>query len=294
MVDFLKALHSDRVLLMDGAMGTELQRAGIGSGECYELWNLTHPDRVRAIHGAYQEAGAEVFLTNTFQANPGRFSQLGISTQLAPVATAAVALARAVARDRGYVLYDVGPFPEEWRRPAAGAAIYWTRGWVVDALLVETASDIADVARILKARSRSDVRRSSLPVLFSWTFRRKWDGSFYTVTGHSPAGCAKRCRRLDIAALGVNCGRDIGIADTAEIVRQFREHTDLPVFARPNAGTPQQIGDRWVYPHSPSDMAAQLPVLLAAGVCMVGGCCGTTPAHIAAFRSVIDQWNAGS
>jgi 5-methyltetrahydrofolate--homocysteine methyltransferase len=77
-----------------------------------------------------------------------------------------------------------------------------------------------------------------------------------------------------------------------EIIRRYRQVTDLPLFARPNAGTPTRAGDRWVYPHTPEQMAARLPELLEAGVNMVGGCCGTTPEHIAAFKPIIDEWNA--
>ncbi len=76
-----------------------------------------------------------------------------------------------------------------------------------------------------------------------------------------------------------------------EIIRRYRQESDLPLFARPNAGTPRKEGDQWIYPHSPEEMAERLPELLEAGVCMVGGCCGTTPAHIAAFRKVVDEWN---
>jgi 5-methyltetrahydrofolate--homocysteine methyltransferase len=94
-----------------------------------------------------------------------------------------------------------------------------------------------------------------------------------------------------IAALGVNCGKDIGMDEIIEIIRQYRKVTDLPLFARPNAGTPTKKGKRWVYPLTPKEMAARLPELLEAGVCMVGGCCGTTPAHIAAMRPIVDAWN---
>jgi len=92
-------------------------------------------------------------------------------------------------------------------------------------------------------------------------------------------------------ALGVNCGRDIGMEDVIEIIRRYRNVTDLPLFARPNAGTPKRVGKRWVYPHTPAAMAARLPELLEAGVAMLGGCCGTTPEHIAAFRPIVEQWN---
>ena len=84
----------------------------------------------------------------------------------------------------------------------------------------------------------------------------------------------------------------MGIDEILTVVRCYREETDLPIFVRPNAGTPTRVGDRWVYPHTPEQMAARLPELLEAGVSMVGGCCGTTPAHIAAFRPIIDEWNA--
>ena len=97
-------------------------------------------------------------------------------------------------------------------------------------------------------------------------------------------------RGYDIAALGVNCGRDIGMDETIEIVRRYRDHTDLPLFARPNAGTPKQKGKRWVYPQSPEMMAERLPELLEAGVSMVGGCCGTTPDHIAAIARRVSAY----
>src|SRR5882724_3310418 len=110
MNSFLAALHSGRVLLMDGAMGTELQRAGIQPGECYELWNLTHPEKVRAIHRAYVEAGAEVLLTNTFQANPAALANHRIEYQAPELCQAGVKLARKSAARRAFVLCDVSSF----------------------------------------------------------------------------------------------------------------------------------------------------------------------------------------
>jgi 5-methyltetrahydrofolate--homocysteine methyltransferase len=90
-----------------------------------------------------------------------------------------------------------------------------------------------------------------------------------------------------VAALGVNCGRDIGMDEVIEIIRRYRQVTKLPLFARPNAGTPQREGERWVYPQTPEMMAERLPELFEAGATMVGGCCGTTPEHIAAFRRML-------
>src|SRR5205814_3734550 len=133
----------------------------------------------------------------------------------------------------------------------------------------------------------------ALPVLVSATYYHDTAGKLKTYTEHSPEAIAQQARGIPgVAALGVNCGRDISMDDCAEIIRRYRSVTDLPLFARPNAGTPTQVEGQWVYPRTPEAMAAKLPELLEAGVSMVGGCCGTTPAHIAAFRRVVDAWNA--
>jgi methionine synthase I (cobalamin-dependent) len=292
MPSFLETLRSGRVLLMDGAMGTELQRAGIGEGECYEAWNLTHPEKVRAIHQAYVEAGAEVLLTNTFQANPGWLTKFGLAEQSGAVNLAGLELARSAVDEERFVLHDVGPFPVEGQRYAASLAVECASRGPADAILVETSSDLSDIARIIKDRARTGHKSRDLPVLYSWTYRRRPSGSIRGQRGCSPAVCAKLVRRFDIAALGVNCGSDIGIDEIIEVIHRYHLETDLPLFARPNAGTPTRVGDRWVYPQTPEKMAERLPELLEAGVSMVGGCCGTTPEHVAAMRPIVDSWNA--
>jgi methionine synthase I (cobalamin-dependent) len=289
---FLETLRSGRVLLMDGAMGTELQRAGIGENECYELWNLTHTEKVRTIHESYVEAGAEVLLTNTFQANPSALARFDLWEQRGSILAAGPNLARSSAGEDRFVLLDVGPFGGVGRREGAHWAVGQASACGADGLIVETASDISDVARVLKDRARTGHKSRDLPVLYSWTFRRTPSGSVRGLKRHSPTACAQLARRLDIAALGVNCGRDVGMDEIIEVIHRYRLETDLPLFARPNAGTPTRVGERWVYPVTPAMMAERLPELLEAGVSMVGGCCGTTPAHIAAMRPIVDAWNA--
>jgi methionine synthase I (cobalamin-dependent) len=289
---FLEALHSGRALLMDGAMGTELQRAGIGEGECYELWNITHPEQVRTIHQAYAAAGAGVFLTNTFQADPEALARQGSGHRLTAVAAAALRLARGAAGPDVFVLLDVGPLTDGNRSAIAASAVRCASAGLADGVLVETSSAIDDVAAVVRYRTERGLTRTELPILLSWTYLRREDGSIRTLHGSTPEMCAAAARSFAIAALGVNCGRDIGMDDVVEIIRRYRSETDLPLFARPNAGTPTRDGDRWVYPLTPDAMAARLPELLEAGVCMVGGCCGTTPAHIAACKPIIDAWNA--
>lgn len=287
---FLQALRSGRVLLMDGAMGTELIRAGLPPGELCESWNLTHPEQVRAIHQAYVEAGAEVLLTNTFQANPATLVRYGLDSELVAIHCRAATLARTAAGQDRFVLADVGPIHrdtsgEEFTdRSLLRRSI---RGLEGDGILLETCS----TPRVRWAVKTLAPYENARPVLLSLTYQRDPAGELVTRSGHAPEWFARRAKGYGIAALGVNCGRDIDMDDIIEIIRRYRVVTDLPLFARPNAGTPTKQGDCWIYPHTPEKMAARLPELLEAGVSMVGGCCGTTPAHIAAFRTVIEAWN---
>jgi 5-methyltetrahydrofolate--homocysteine methyltransferase len=287
-VGFLEALRSGRALLMDGAMGTELQRAGLKPGECGELWNLSHPEKVRAIHQAYVEAGAEVLLTNTFQASPAALQRYKAGDRCEALCRAAVSLAREAAGPQRWVLADLGPCSEEdcasWPdfvRALAAAG--------PDGFLVETCSDPNTIIRLLKVLA-SDHRRP-FPVLVSFTYLRDRDGRSRTIGGLPPAKMVRWVESYSVAGLGVNCGRDMGLAQTLEVVEAYRDNTHRRLFVRPNAGTPRQVEGRWEYPHTAEYMASWLPELLAAGVSMVGGCCGTTPDHTAAFRPVVDKWN---
>jgi 5-methyltetrahydrofolate--homocysteine methyltransferase len=285
---FTDTLRSGRVLLMDGAMGTELQRAGIRPGECYELWNLTHPDWVRAIHQAYVSAGARCLLTNTFQAQPPALAEHGLQERLAEINAAAVAIARSACGSAGFVLASIGPSsqplsPTHWAQLVRSLH-------AADGLLLETWSDLRGLTALQELR-RANEELAALPVLCSLTYRRETSGELRTLEGLAPEAIAGLVRDSGIAALGVNCGRDLGMDEISAILRRYRRATDLPLFARPNAGTPARRGDCWVYPQTPAYMADRLPELLAAGLAMVGGCCGTTPEHIAAFRSVVEAWN---
>ena len=128
-------------------------------------------------------------------------------------------------------------------------------------------------------------------MLISCAYRRTAAGQLRTYHEHSPTECAQAAHHDAVEALGVNCGTDIRLAELLEILAAYRSVTDLPLFVRANAGTPKQIDGQWVYPETPESMAAWLPELFKAGVAMIGGCCGTTPAYIAAFRKVVDEWN---
>jgi 5-methyltetrahydrofolate--homocysteine methyltransferase len=289
MTAFLDALRSGRVLLMDGAMGTELQRAGLKPGECGELWNLTDPERVQVIHQRYADAGATVFLTNTFQA-------IKVPDRLPEVLHSGVVLLHNIRPVPQFVLADVGaidlPAPERRLENIRECRQLITSIKDVDGVLAETWTDLTTLITLLKANVEYS-HPHQWPFLVSATYMKDARGRIMTFRGKTPEQWARKAGKcFGVIALGVNCGRDIGMDETIEIIRRYRSVTDLPLFARPNAGTPTRVGGEWVYPQSPEEMAARLPELLEAGVCMVGGCCGTTPAHIAAFRKVIDAWNA--
>jgi 5-methyltetrahydrofolate--homocysteine methyltransferase len=273
---------------MDGAMGSELQRAGLREGECAELWNLTRPELVRAIHQRYRDAGARCLLTNTFQANPLALERHGLRHRLQEINQAAVALARSAGDADCFVLGDIGPLGDGGEEKAIGELVTALRD--ADALLLETCSDLQDLDRMRQAMEQSPASERS-PVLFSVTYRRNSGGQIVTNEGLAPEDVARDASLRNIAALGVNCGREIGMNEIVEVIRRYRAVTKIPLFARPNAGTPVRIGSSWHYPRTPQAMASGLPELLEAGVSMVGGCCGATPEHVAAFRQVIEDWN---
>jgi len=274
---------------MDGAMGTELQRAGLGPEECGELWNLSRPDQVRSIHQAYVDAGAECLQTNTFQANPVTLAKRGRAEELELINHSALRLACEAAGAESFVLADIGPFAAEWRADHMQQTARSLRA--ADDILLETFSDL-HALWLVKYGCLPVLDPDAIPVLLSITYLRSPTGTLTTQGGQSPEVFARLAQQYGVAALGVNCGREIGMSEVLEIIRRYRQATDLPLFARPNAGTPSRDGNRWVYPHSPEALAAKLPELLEAGVRLIGGCCGTGPVHIAAFRPIIEQWNA--
>jgi 5-methyltetrahydrofolate--homocysteine methyltransferase len=273
---------------MDGAMGTELRRTGLPDDECSEGWNLTNPDRVRAIHQAYKNAGAQCFLTNTFQSNPTALAKHGLDGRLEEINRAAIEIARAVAAPNDFVLGDIGPFQQPWNEQTIRRIVSSLRG--VDGVLLETFSDM-DCLWAVKYGCLPGLEAEDIPVLLSITYKRSRKGVATTQGGQSPEVFARLARQYSVAALGVNCGREIELADVIQIICCYRGATELPLFARPNAGTPVRGDEGWVYPRSPQQMAAHLLELIEAGATLVGGCCGTTPEHIAAFRPIIDSWN---
>jgi 5-methyltetrahydrofolate--homocysteine methyltransferase len=281
-MSFLGELSRGR-LLMDAAMGTQLFAAGL---HCPEHANLEAAGQVRAIHAAAALAGARVLLTNTFQLNPLALARHGLEQHLESIACKAIHLAR-MGGHNTWVLGDVGPMGspgrnEEFADREALAQVLAALE-AADGILFETCSSPAVLSAVQFALHRVG-EIEGMPLLLSLTYHRNDAGELVTFSGHCPETFARHAARHGVSALGVNCGKEIDIPDVCEVLRRYRDYTDLPLFARPNAGTPDAKSR---YPRSAEQMAAGVPALLAAGASMIGGCCGTTAEHVAAFAAAL-------
>jgi 5-methyltetrahydrofolate--homocysteine methyltransferase len=286
-----------RVLLGDGAMGTQLQQAGLEPGHCGEAWNLDHPERVLAIQRAYVAAGADCLLTNTFGASRIMLARHGEAERTGAINRAAVAIAREAFGPRpGFVIGDIGPFgglmepygeiaPAEVERAFREQAQALVEAGA-DAIIIETQTALEELAIGLLA-----AREAGAPVVIgSIAFDRTMDGTdARTMMGVGPEQAAEflASHGADVAAL--NCGTGVDMALAAAVVRRYRAACGLPTMAQPNAGQPVLEDFKVVYRETPEEMGAGLPELLKAGVRIVGGCCGSTPAHIRRFREILDR-----
>jgi len=283
------------VLLADGAMGTQLQRAGLESGGCGEAWNLDRPERVLAIQRAYVEAGSDCLITNTFGASRIMLARHDQADRTEAINRAGVAVAREALGERGFVLGDIGPFGglmqpygEIPRADVERAFREQARALVeggADAIIIETQTAFEELEIAIAA-----AREAGAPaVIGSIAFDRMADEEdVRTMMGIGPEQAAEFMARhgCDVAAL--NCGTGVDMAMAAAVVRRYRATAGLPVMAQPNAGQPVLENLKVLYKETPEQMVAGLPGLLAAGARIVGGCCGSTPDHIRRFREVLD------
>ncbi|MBX7235991.1 MAG: bifunctional homocysteine S-methyltransferase/methylenetetrahydrofolate reductase [Caldilineales bacterium] len=281
------------LLLCDGAMGTELFARGFAIDQSLESLNLTHPDIVRAIHRAYLEAGADLIEANTFGANRIRQEEFGLADQAAALATAGVALAiEARAQSNrpqtlvgasigplGKYLAPYGPLAAETARAAYHETIVALAEAGADVLIFETFSDLNELLLAVQvARAIAD-----LPIVAHMTF----DEEGRTALGHLPEDVALALAAAGVDVAGANCS--VGPAVVAAMVeRMHRAAPSLALSALPNAGFPRRVGGRMAYPSSPDYFAGHLPAFQSMGVRLIGGCCGTTAAHIAALRAALD------
>lgn len=285
----LPALCRTRVVIGDGAMGTELQRAGLAVGECGDRWNLDHPDRLRAIHDAYIAAGSEAIITNSFGANRWVLARYGLADQVDAINRAAAAIARHAAGASVCALGDIGPCggflkplgdvdPGDLLAEFTRQASALLEGGA-DGLIIETMSAVEELAIAVRA-----ARAAGAPfVIASMAFDALPNGNIRTMMGVSPGQAARASVDAGADVIGANCGTRMTTSDFAKVVSEFRKATDLPVVIQANAGSPELEDGRAVYRLTPDAFAAEMDEVVAAGANIVGGCCGTTPAHMAAL-----------
>jgi 5-methyltetrahydrofolate--homocysteine methyltransferase len=284
-------LGADRPVLLDGGMGTLLQDSGLEDGAPGELWNLENPDGVRAAHAAYADAGARVLTTNTFGGTRPRLDMHGLGDRLAEVNRNAARIARSVADERGLLVAgDLGPTgellaplgsmtPEEAQAVFAEQLAALVDGGV-DLVLVETLSDLGEADAALAAARQV---APHLPVIVTMSF----DTNLRTMMGVRPADAVAHLAAAGADAVGANCGRG---PEEMEVIagEMARARTgDLLLVAQSNAGLPQVVGDHFEYDATPGELAAHANRLGELGIDLVGGCCGSTPEHLAAMRAIL-------
>jgi len=290
MPSFTHLLAERTVLLADGATGTNYQNMGIEPGVAPEEWVFDAPDRVRELHRRFVEAGSDLLLTCTFGATAPRLADGPLAGRATEVNARAVELAREAVGDDRLVAGSLGPtgqLVEPYglltRETAVDAYAEQARalaGAGADLLVLETFFALEEALWAVEgARSATD-----LPIVASFSF----DQGTHTMMGLSPTDVVSAVAPLGVAALGANCGRSL--EDTDAIVTEFLAAAPaVPLWVKPNAGVPRIVGDTVVYEADPEMLAEHVRAYVERGARIVGGCCGSTPEHIAAIARALGR-----
>ena len=270
-------------LVIDGAMGTMLMQAGLENGKAPESWVLEKPEEVVKVHRGYADAGADILITNTLGGNSIKLKKSGLDRHMAKINRKAAELARSTAGDRcfvagnmgptGEMLQPVGPLSEAHALEAFTAQARVLAESGVDLFLAQTFFSLKELRLAVQGiQSVSD-----LPIFASLTFQETPKG-FATLMGDGVKTGMNRLADAGCAVVGTNCS--LGSEPMIRLAEIVRKSVDIPVMAEPNAGMPEVVDGRTVYNEDAGDFARNLKRIKALGVEVVGGCCGTTPAHI--------------
>jgi len=294
MKDVRQRIESAEILLSDGAMGTMLIERGVNIDQCFEAVNLTQPDVLEEIARLYFNAGSNIVHTNTFGASPLKLAMYSLEDKCEEINRNAVRVVKCTVDDETIVSASVGPSgrllkPYGDVEPEDMLVNYQKQIEIlvesgVDMLTVETMTDIEEAKLAIKgARSISD----SIPIAVTMTYDSTPRG-FYTIMGVNIKTAVRELEKTGADIIGSNCGN--GIEKMIDIAREYGEYSSSPLIIQSNAGLPEIIDNRATYHETPQFMAEKTKELLQIGVAIIGGCCGTTPEHIAAMRKVLDSW----
>jgi len=277
--------------LLDGAMGTQLIAHGIEVGKCNDYLNIDSPNIITRIHKDYLEAGSDAVLTNTFGANRYALARHGLSKETVKINTAGAQIARKAGRGEKYVLGDIGPSgdflqpvgtlkPDELKNAFAEQAKALLAGGV-DGFIIETMTALDEITIAIEAVKSV----CELPVLASMAFDSSGD-DFRTMMGVNVETALSKLLSFGVDAVGFNCGR-LTLENYVRLAAKYASATktseqDIILLAEPNAGLPELVEGQAVYKVSPEDFAAAVEKIHSAGISIIGGCCGTEPAHIEA------------
>jgi 5-methyltetrahydrofolate--homocysteine methyltransferase len=287
----VEQIRKGKVLVSDGAWGTFLHQKGLKPGECPESWNLTRRSDVLDIARSYVEAGADMIETNSFGASRIKLAHYGLERKASEINKSAAEISREAAGEDRIVLGSIGPTgkflitgevtEEDLYGAFSEQAVALELGGA-DAACIETMAALDEALCAVRA-----VRENTgLETVCTFTFEKTADGSYKTMMGVSPREMAKNLAEAGADVIGTNCGN--GMAGMVDIVRAIRSvNREIPLLVHANAGKPKVVDGKTLFPETPRDMARLAPDLVRAGASMIGGCCGTTPAHIRAIADAI-------
>jgi 5-methyltetrahydrofolate--homocysteine methyltransferase len=284
----LRAALAARVLVGDGALGTQLQAAGLVGGQCAEEWNVANPDTVARVTSAYASAGADIVSTNTFGGSPARLAAHGLADRCEELNEAGARIAREAVGDGCFVVGSVGPtglILEPYGDASVGEV---TSGFCrqvsalatggIHGILVETMISLEEaVAAVEAAREAAP----HLPRFCTMAFQAEGRTSFGVTIERMVAAL----EGAGVDGLGLNCGT--GTREAIPLVEEICRRASVAVVAQPNAGLPRLVGGQAVFDETPEEMAGGALRFVAAGARWVGGCCGSTPDHIAAVVGAV-------
>lgn len=286
-----KALLDGKIMISDGAWGTFLQAKGLKAGECPELWNLEHPEEVFNIARSYIDAGSNMVETNSFGGSSIKLAHYGLKDKTYELNKAAASISRKAAGPDHYVLGSIGPtgkilmmgeITEEELYESFSEQAKGLKDGEADAIIIETMSDIEEARVAIKAAKSS----TPLEVICTMTFEKTKTGEFRTMMGFSPSDMVQQLITEKVDIIGANCGN--GFQDMIGIVKEIRmADQHIPILVHANAGIPVYKDGQTVFPETPEQMGSYVKNIIDAGANIIGGCCGTTPAHISKLKEMI-------